>query len=285
MIYSLYPLLKVVSGISLHPEKHVQILDHNKAEKRFKKLFGWILAAIGVTLVLFVVFPKNINESGLTTSKSFVMGENTFIYANAKRYSNQTYRLGFYVSDNQLDPLAAVRAKVRTKSHENGEILSSSLTQVSPDYYVVTVKQVPKKQALLYVVIGDKKTTGSGLEAANSQALLVQKAKNAGTYKRPTTHQLQQEYLAYMVKYYSQKIQKLERKVAKNKSNIAKLKKILSKQNQSLDLQTGSQKSDTKSKIAQTKSSIKQHQTSVKNFEKAINNARDARANYGEKLN
>ena len=205
------------------------------------------LAAIGVTLVLFVVFPKNINESGLTTSKSFVMGENTFIYANAKRYSNQTYRLGFYVSDNQLDPLAAVRAKVRTKSHENGEILSSSLTQVNPDYYVVTVKQVPKKQALLYVVIGDKKTTGSGLEAANSQALLVQKAKN--------------------------------------KSNIAKLKKILSKQNQSLDLQTGSQKSDTKSKIAQTKSSIKQHQTSVKNFEKAINNARDARANYGEKLN
>lgn len=266
-------------------EKHVQILDHNKVEKRFKKLFGWILAAIGVTLVLFVVFPKNINESGLTTSKSFVMGENTFIYANAKRYSNQTYRLGFYVSDNQLDPLAAVRAKVRTKSHENGEILSSSLTQVSPDYYVVTVKQVPKKQALLYVVIGDKKTTGSGLEAANSQALLVQKAKNAGTYKRPTTHQLQQEYLAYMVKYYSQNIQKLERKVAKNKSNIAKLKKILSKQNQSLDLQTGSQKSDTKSKIAQTKSSIKQHQTSVKNFEKAINNARDARANYGEKLN
>ena len=265
-------------------EKHVQILDRNKAEKRFKKLFGWILATIGMTLVLFVVFPKNINESGLTTSKSFVMGENTFIYANAKRYSNQTYRLGFYVSDNQLDPLAAVRAKVRTKSHENGEILSSSLTQVSPDYYVVTVKQVPKKQTLLYVVIGDKKTTGSGLEAANSQALLVQKAKNAGTYKRPTTHQLQQEYLAYMVQYYSKKIQTLERKVAKNKSNIAKLRKTLSKQNQSLDLQTGSQKSDTKSKIAQTKSSIKQYQSTAKKNRKAITSARKARTNYAEKL-
>jgi hypothetical protein len=265
-------------------EKHVQILDRNKAEKRFEKLFGWILAAIGVTLALFVVFPKDINESGLTTGKSFVMGENTFIYANAKRYSNQTYRLGFYVSDNQLDPLAAVRAKVRTKSHENGEILSSSLTQVSPDYYAVTVKQVPKKQARLYVVIGDKKTTGSGLEAANSQALLVQKAKDAGTYKRPTTHQLQQEYLAYMVQYYSQKIQALEHKVAKNKSNIAKLKKTLAKKNQSLDLQTGSQKSDTKSKIAQTKSSIKQYQSAETKNRKAITSARKARTNYAEKL-
>lgn len=76
-------------------EKNVQILDRNKAEKRFKKLLGWILAAIGVTLILFVVFPKNINESGLTTGKPFVMGENTFVYANAKRYSNQIYRLGF----------------------------------------------------------------------------------------------------------------------------------------------------------------------------------------------
>ena len=155
---------------------------------------------------------------------------------------------------------------------------------MSPDYYVVTVKQVPKKQALLYVVIGDKKTTGSGLEAANSQALLVQKAKDAGTYKRPTTHQLQQEYLAYMVQYYSQKIQALEHKVAKNKSNIAKLKKILSKQNQSLDLQTGSQKSDTKSKIAQTKSSIKQHQTTVTQIRKAITSDCHAQTNYAEKL-
>lgn len=265
-------------------EKHVQILDRNKAEKRFKKLLGWILAAIGVTLVLFVVFPKNINESGLTTGKPFVMGENTFIYANAKRYSNQTYRLGFYVSDNQIDPLAAIRTKVRTRSHENGEILSSSLTQVSPDYYVVTVKQVPKKQALLYVVIGDKKTTGSGLEAANSQALLVQKPKVAGAYKRPTTHQLQQEYLTYMVQYYSQKIQTLEHKVAQNKSNIATLKKTLMKQNQSLDLQTGSQKSDTKSKIAQTKSSIKQYQSTETKNRKAITSARKARTNYAEKL-
>jgi hypothetical protein len=265
-------------------EKHVQILDRNKAERRFKKLFGWILAAIGVTLALFVVFPKNINESGLATGKFFVMGQNTFIYANAKRYSNQTYRLGFYVSDNQLDPLATVRSKVRTKGHENGEILSSSLTQVSPDYCVVTVKQVPKKQALLYVVIGDKKTTGSGVEAANSQALLVQKAKDAGSYKRPTTHQLQQEYLAYMVNYYSQKIETLKHKVAKNKADIVTLKKTLAKQNQSLDLQTGSQKSDTKSKIAQTKSSIKQHQTTATKTRKAITSARQARTNYAEKL-
>jgi uncharacterized coiled-coil protein SlyX len=265
-------------------EKHVQILDRNKAERRFKKLFGWILAAIGVTLALFVIFPKNINESGLATGKSFVMGENTFIYANAKRYSNQTYRLGFYVSDNQLDPLATVRSKVRTRGHENGEVLSSRLTQVSPDYYVVTVNQVPKKQALLYVVIGDKKTTGSGLEAANSQALLVQKAKDAGSYKRPTTHQLQQEYLAYMVQHYTQKIQSLEHKVAKNKANIDMLKKTLAKQNQSLDLQTGSQKTDTKSKIAQTKSSIKQHQTTGTKTRNAITSARQARTNYAEKL-
>jgi uncharacterized coiled-coil protein SlyX len=265
-------------------EKHVQILDRNKAERRFKKLFGWILTAIGVTLILFTVFPKNINESGIAMGKSFVMGQNTFVYANAKRYNNQTYRLGFYVSDNQIDPLVTVRSKVRTKSHENGDILSSSLTQVSPDYYVVTVKQVPKKQALLYVVIGDKKTTGSGLEAASSQALLVQKAKDDGSYKRPTTHQLQQEYLAYMVKYYSQKIQTLEHKVAKNKANITTLKKTLAKQNQSLDLQTGSQKSDTKSKIAQTKSSIKQHQTTASKTRKAITSAQQARTNYAEKL-
>lgn len=265
-------------------EKHVQILDRNKAEKRFKKLFGWILAAIGVTLVLFVVFPKNINESGLAMGKSFVMGQNTFIYANAKRYSNQTYRLGFYVSDNQLDPLATVRSKVRTRGHENGEILSSNLIQVSPDYYVVTVKQVPRKQALLYVVIGDKKTTGSGLEAANSQALLVQKAKDAGSYKRPTIHKLQQEYLAYMVQYYSQKIHALEHKVAKNRANIVTLKTTLAKQSQSLALQTGSQKSDTKSKIAQTKSSIKQHQTTAAKTRKAITSARQARTNYAEKL-
>jgi uncharacterized coiled-coil protein SlyX len=265
-------------------EKHVQILDRNKAEKRFKKLFGWIVAVIGVTLILFAVFPKNVNESGLTAGKSFVMGQNTFVYANAKRYSNHTYRLGFYVSDNQIDPLATVRSKVRTRGHENGEILSSSLTQVSPDYYVVTVKQVPKNQALLYVLIGDKKTTGSGLEAANSQALLVQKAKDAGSYKSPSTHQLQQEYLAYMVKYYSQKIKKLEHKLAKNKSNIVTLKKTLAKQNQSLDLQTGSQKSDTKSKIAQTKSSIKQHQTTAVKTRKAITSAAQAQTNYAEKL-
>ena len=265
-------------------EKHVQILDRNKAEKRFKKLFGWILAAIGVTLVLLVVFPKSINESGLAMGKSFMMGQNTFVYANAKRYSNQTYRLGVYVSDNQLDPLATVRSKVRTKGHENGEILSSSLTQVSSDYYVVTVKQVPKKQALLYVVIGDKKTTGSGLEAANSQALLVQKAKNAGSYERPTTHHLQQEYLTYMVQYYSQRIQMLERKATKNKANLRTLKKTLAKQNQSLDLQTGSQKSDTKSKIAQTKSSIKQRQTTAVKTRNAITSARQARTNYAEKL-
>jgi uncharacterized coiled-coil protein SlyX len=155
---------------------------------------------------------------------------------------------------------------------------------VSPDYYVVTVKRVPKKQVLLYVVIGDKKTTGSGLEAANSQALLVQKAKNAGSYKRPTTHQLQQEYLAYMVQYYSQRIQMLERKVAKNRVDIVTLKKTLAKQNQSLNLQIGSQKSDTKSKIAQTKSSIKQHQTTEVKTRNAIASARQARTNYAEKL-
>lgn len=265
-------------------EKHVQILATNKAERRFKKLFFWIVAAIGATLILFVVFPKSISESGLKVGQSFTLGQNTFVYANAKRYSNQTYRLGFYVSDNQLDPLTTVRAKVRTKNHDNGKQLNASVTQASPDYYVVTVKQVPKAQALLYVVIGDKQTTGDGMAAASPQALVVKTATQSGRYRQPTTHQVQQEYLTYMVHAYSQKLQTLAHKLAKNKADVATLKRTLAKQEQSLALQTGSQKRDTKDKITQTKAAIGQHQTSVKNYRKAITNARQARTNYAKKL-
>lgn len=266
-------------------EKHVRILDTNKAEKRFRKLLIWIVAAISMTLVLFILFPKNLQTSGKTVGDSFTMGDNTFVFADAKRYSNQTYRLGLYVSDNQINPLSKIVSKVRTKSRENGKLLKSQVKQVSSDYYVVTVKSVPAKQSLLYLLIGDEKTTGDGLTAASSQALLVDSVKNFGKYSKPSDHQLEQEYLTYMTKFYSQRIKKYQHDVRKNQSDVTTLKKTLSKQKQSLELQTGSQRSDTKDKIAETKSAIKQHQTSIKNYEKAISNARVARTNYAKKLN
>lgn len=265
-------------------EKHVVITESNKAERRFRRLFLWISMTLLATLILFMVFPKNLAGSGLALGKSFSMEQSTFVYATNKRYSNRTYRLGFYVSDNQLDPLTEMQSKVRTKSGDNGQKLKSSVVQVSPDFYIVTVKAVPNKQALLYLVLGDSKAVGDGLNATSSQGIAINKVINAGKYKQPTAHQMQQEYFNYMVKFYELKIQKYQKLIKQANANIATLKQTKAKQKQSLTLQTGTQKANTKAKITQTNSAIQQRLTEIKSYNKSLDNARTARANYQQKL-
>lgn len=251
----------------------------NRAEKKFLYLLIGIVTVIVAAFAVAFLFPKGNTVSGVKPDQTFTQGDNSFTYAGVS-HDKTTYQLNFYVSNNQIDPLSPIIAKVRTGSSGNGTALPAKLTQVSEDFYSLRVKKVPAKQPNLYVSLGTKKQLNGGISMQSSQAISLKQAHSSRQAKTATGADLNQDYYQYMVHFYSLKMKKARQKIAAADSNIATLKHTLKKQKASLEMQSGSQKTATKQKISDTETSLKSQQNTRKDQQDAVKNARAARKKY-----